>query len=183
MKHNALSTSLSTKTFIEKFVQNFPVNKVIITGSSIPSIISEICPPQNQRTCLRKEIEIFLIVKNAYRLEPRLIFGDYTVVSPEYSDIEIQAELMRSVMTSKLIYSHDHSHTIWRGTSLKMEGEKQYNEHLAVLISLPIFRGFAFSWADNEFYKKSSLYSGFSAGSMIKHTINAHMEFMITRGI
>lgn len=183
LNHDVNTTSSNISVFVDRFLQNFPVNKVIITGSSIPSIVTNVCPPQSRRTFSRKEVEIFSAVKHTYRLDPQLVIGDYTVVSPEYSDISIQAELMRSVMTSKLIYSHNRSHTVWRGTSLRMEGEKQYNEHAADLVSLPIYRGSTYSWADGEFFTKSTLLSGFSASSMVKHTINAHVEFMIMTGI
>lgn len=183
LNHDVNATAANATTFIRSFVNNFPVRKVIIAGSSISSIITEICPPQTNRENKRKEVEIFLAIRNSYQLEPELIFADYTVISPEYSDTTMEPELIRSVMTSKLIYSHDHSHTIWRGTAMRMEGEKQYNEHAQALISSPIYRGAQFSWADGEFFIKSSLLSGFSAGSMLKHTINAHIEFMIKIGI
>lgn len=183
LQYDVNSTVNSAIKFINCFVNQFHVNRVIITGSSISSIITNICKSKTQTTIARKEVEIFLKIQNKYTLDPRLIIGDYTVVSPEYSDLSIEPELMRTVMTSKLIYSHDHSHTIWRGASLRMEGNKQYNKHAAELIKLPIYRGPTFSWADGEFDNKSTLSDGFSASSVVKHSVNAHIEFMIRTGI
>lgn len=181
--HKAETTVPITQRFITDFVANYDTKKVIVTGSSIPSVITDICPPQTVTDVLRSEIPIILSIENALNFEGDFFLGDYTVVSPDYSDLDIDGKLMRSRTASKLVYSFERSHRVWRGTTLKMEGNKQYNEHASSLVSSSIYRGNSFSWADNEFQIKSSLTTGFSPGSMIKHAVNAHIEFMNNIGV
>lgn len=169
--------------FAEQFALQYPLNKIIVTGSSIPSNIAEICPPLSEKSIERNEVFIFYQVMKDYGLKYSLVPGDYTTVSPDYSDIELDERMIQARTTSKLIYGHDTIHHIWRGGSLKTNGYDQYNAHILALTKRSFYRGQHFSWADSIFNQKKNGFKGFGPGPMIKYTINAHIAFMLKVGI
>jgi len=100
------------------------IRNIILTGSSIPAIITDLVPTGGVEYIDR--LERLLWEKVSQNVDVPIIYGDYTVVSPEYSDVNIQVELMRTVQTPRIIYTEDKQLFITRGKSLKTHGDSQY---------------------------------------------------------
>lgn len=165
--------------FINEISDVYDFEKIIVTGSSIPASIRDILEPNNTVTIDRKEIDIF----NRASIEiPEILLGDYTAVSPNYSDVSIQGELMRRVTAPKIIYSFDNQLHIKRGGAIEghPRGNKQYNDLSLELIREPFYRGAAYSFGDNYINERANDFEPDATPStMPKPLINAHITFML----
>ena len=86
-----------------------------------------------------------------------LYIGDYTIVSPNYSEVSLPGNVMYNVMTPKTVYSYDNKHYFIRGGSLKThpDGSSQFNEQARVIMSKPFYRGQHYSFGDSFIEEKS----------------------------
>lgn len=165
--------------FITLFTKDYPVKKVIVSGSSIPVMLGEICKTNSYLRLKRNEILIHQAVAERLKDVHQIEYGDYTTVSPEFMQPNLQATLNGA---SKLIYADGLHQHIWRGVKLQGPPYKayQFNDHIKAMINLAptIYRGNTYSWADQKFYDTQNQKSGYSAGSIIKPIINAHISYM-----
>jgi hypothetical protein len=154
-------------------------SKIIISGSSISTPISEIVQKNTEKFINRNEVFLFKeIVK--YFPKTAFIFGDYTVVSPGYSEINIEPRAMLNVITPKIIYSLLDSHFISRGQRIKSHGIEQYITQAKNIIKKTFFRK-NFSWGDDFlFTKATSKGTNITPSSIIGPTVNAHIKYMIS---
>ncbi len=155
----------------------------IIAGSSIPASIGDIVSVNSQKVVLRRELEVFMGVNLLRRAKYYLSFGDYGIVSPDYSDLDIIPEAMRNVTAPKILYSYDMNFYIARGAGLKTHprGDQQYNDMCAVLVSEPFYRGVQFSFGDKYLDEKANNQgTGVTPSSILKPTINAHLTHMLS---
>lgn len=159
----------------------FDFDCVIIAGSSITPSIGDILEVGSEVTHNRIELEIYSGVTN--KLDTlNLYLGDYTIVSPLYSDVTLPPEMMQNILTPRIIYTYDRVHYIARGNGIKTHprGYKQYNDIAKNLITKSYYRGAPYSFGDNFLSEKAN-YQGSSVtpGSIIKPTINTHITYMI----
>ena len=166
--------------FLTKSVREFDFEFVIITGSSIPSSISEILNVGSNITHYRVELDIYSGVTT--KLDSlNLYLGDYTVVSPLYSEVNLPPEMMQNVLTPKITYTYGRVHYIARGNAIKTHhrGNLQYNDIANDLITKLYYRGASYSFGDNYLYEKAH-YKGSAVmpGSILKPTINTHITYM-----
>lgn len=164
--------------FINEISEDILFDKIIVTGSSIPASIRDLLPTNSTTTVTRAEVEIFNRVSEAV---PTVVFGDYTVVSPNYSDVKVQSELMRRVTSPKLIYSFDELLHVKRGAALEghPRGNKQYNDLSAELIKESFFRT-KYSFGDRYIEDKANDVGNDATPSTIpKPLINAHITYML----
>jgi hypothetical protein len=172
--------SKSLAKFLTDIEGEFSFSEIIISGSSIPASISEILPVESDLTHERKELTIYREVAKAVG-HSNISLGDYTVVSPLYSDISIPPEAMRNVTAPKIVYSYKSVHYIARGGALASHarGNLQYNDIAKYLIGLPFFRGAPYSFGDRYLDEKGNFRgSQVTPSSILKPTINAHMTYM-----
>lgn len=165
--------------FIGDISEGTLFEKIIVTGSSIPASIRDLLPTNSTTTIIRAEVEIFNKVSEAI---PTAIFGDYTVVSPNYSDVKLQSELMRKVTSPKLMYCFDKQLHIKRGAALEghPRGNKQYNDLSAVLIKENFFRDAKYSFGDQYIVDRANDVGNDATPSTIpKPLINAHITYML----
>jgi hypothetical protein len=165
--------------FIKDICDDFHFDKVIVTGSSIPASIRDLLEPNMEITIDRSEVKVFNKVSIAL---PFVIIGDYTAVSPNYSDVQIRGELMRRVTAPKMMYIFDHKLNIKRGGALEghPRGNKQYNDLSTLLIGEPFFRGSIYSFGDKYIDEKANDIGNDASPSTIpKALINAHITFML----
>lgn len=158
------------------------ISTVIIAGSSIPASISELMKVLSEVHHPRPELSIYRQVASAAP-HPSIHLGDYTVVSPLYSDINIPAEAMQNVIAAKTIYTHGDFHYIIRGGALKTHarGRLQYNDIAGHITAQPFYRGLHYSYGDLFLHEKAQhLGKGVTPGSILKPTINSHITFMLT---
>jgi len=166
--------------FIEKVSGDYYFRKIIVSGSSIPSSIAEIIKTESEVTHQRTELAIFDIVEKNMEID-NLFLGDYTVVSPLYSDLDIIKEALRNVTAPKITYSYQNLHFIMRGGSLKRHarGAFQYNDIAVTLLTKPFFRPRTYSFGEQFLVDKSKfLGKQVTPSSILKPTINAHITYM-----
>lgn len=169
-------------SFANSFCSEYRVRKIIVTGSSIPSSIAEIVKSNSELTLLRKELIVHKSVYNKLHDRYNIFLGDYCTVSPDYSEIDIEPEMMPNVTAPKIIYSHGEKHYIQRGGALKTHhrGYLQYNDLSKILVSKSFFRGKNYSFGGDFFYQKSlGIGSKVQPGSVIKPSVNAHISYMM----
>ncbi len=167
------------RDFSRKFCAVYKVRQVIVTGSSIPASISEIVKVDAERTLKRNELEIFAAVKVAHGHAP-LVLGDYATVSPNYSDLDIPAEVMQNVMTAKLTYTLKGAHYFIRGGGMRTNGAGQYFRLARTLCRKSFFRGRGYSTGDTYFEQKSrSQGPNCAPNTVIKPAVVAHISYMV----
>jgi hypothetical protein len=167
--------------FLESVNDVFEFSKIIIAGSSIPASIGNILDTKTELTHNRNEIQIYSEVINKVNSED-LYFGDYTIVSPQFSDVDLIPEMMQTVTAPKVLYSYENVHYIVRGGTLKhhARGLLQYNDIAVDLIKQTFFRGALYSYGDNFLVEKANFQGkNVMPGSILKPTINAHITYMV----
>lgn len=176
------SIDLSTKiiNFLKAITEDYTFDKIIISGSSIPASIAEILPVSSETTITRKECEIFELVTQELRMNIEL--GDYTVISPNYSDANIPQAALRKIMTPKIIYSYEQKQHFLRGGAIETHprGAKQYDDMSLKLVNYHFYRGNGYSIGDKYLDAKSKgMGTDALPHSIGKYLINAHITFMI----
>jgi len=166
--------------FLSKANGHIIAKSIIVAGSSITASIKDILSSTSELDYHRNELVIYRTVAKAKK-HPNIYLGDYTVVSPQYSDLDIPPEAMQNVIAAKVIYSHGDSHYIIRGGSLKSHprGRLQYNDIAGTILSKSFYRGDSYSWGDKFIRDKANNFSlGVTPSSILKPTINLHMTYM-----
>jgi len=177
---NIIGHAKKIADFIVAIRAVFDFSEIIVTGSSVPASIAEAAKPNQATSLTRVELQLFQQIINVHCLGG-VGFGDYTVVSPMYSDISIPPEMMQNVMAPKIIYSDQFHHYIWRGGALKTHarGSLQYNDIATQIISQVFYRGSGYSYGDGYLDQKANMLgSGVTPSSILKPVINAHISYM-----
>ena len=175
-----LDLAHSLEKFIDAAIKDSRFQSIVISGSSITAQIGEIVQTETEALIDRIELKIF----NLLGKFPKSIvgFGDYTIVSPAYSDTDFAKELLRNVTAPKVCYSYDEFHYINRGGALKSHprGDAQYNDIAAKLVTEPFFRAAAYSFGEDFLLEKAaSKGKGVTPSSILKPTICAHLTYMV----
>ncbi|MGL4484086.1 MAG: beta family protein [Anaerovoracaceae bacterium] len=165
--------------FISNITEDYDFEKIIVTGSSIPGSIRDLLEPGKKGIFPRWEVEIYRRVKKIYA---DICLGDYTTVSPNYSDVKVKGEIMRKITAPKIIYSFSDNIFVMRGYALETHarGNKQYNDLSAQLITNAFYRTQSYSFGDNYIYEKAHDIGKDATPSTIpKALVNAHIVYMI----
>lgn len=168
--------------FINAFSTAYSVRRVVSTGSSIPPSFAQVAGVGTESTVERKELEIHAALLHLTGESFDLFLGDYGIVSPDYSDVTIPAEVMQNVLTPKIVYSYGTVHYATRGYAIKTNprGLAQFNDLAARLISYPFYRGASYSFGDNFINEKAAgKGNNVTPSSILKPTINAHVAYML----
>lgn len=168
-----LSDSFAKITKFLKRVEDF--SKVIISGSSIPKSIGELVSTNKIKDITRKELELFTMLNASY---PNLIYGDYTIVSPYYSDVDMPAEMLLNITAAKVIYSYGKVHHVYRGETLKSGNYQQFKDFCEDISSQAFFRGKEYSYGDDFIYNAKNRDGNITQSSILSPTINAHISYM-----
>jgi len=165
--------------FIASALNAFNFDRVIFSGSSLPPSIAEIVKPNHELDLHREELDAVLVAR---QLSPvPVIFGDYTIVSPYYSEVDLPPEMLLNIMAPKIIYSHRTLQTIIRGGALKTHprGSKQYNDFAAEIVRRAYYRSEYYSVGDAWLHRNKDIgVKAVTASSVLAPTINAHMTYM-----
>lgn len=179
---DAHTTATQVNNFSKQLCDDHNVRRIILTGSSIPASVSEILSVQTEHVMHRRELDIYRAVKPMHLHAP-LTFGDYTTVSPAYSDVDLPPEILQNVMTAKLTYTLNGSHFFIRGGALKTSGRSQYFGMAKTLCLKPFFRGATYSSGDQYFVQKGHGIGGnCGPNTVIKPSVNAHISYMVRSG-
>jgi hypothetical protein len=168
--------------FANKFASKYVCRRIVIAGSSIPSSISEVVGTNEEALFDRLEKQLWstfnsmCTVSNSFKS-----YGDYCVVSPEYSDIDLSPEMLPNIATPKIIYTCDNKYYAVRGAAFKTHPLKfkQYFNLAKIVAAKSFYRGSTFSAGDEYIYQRSSgKGTSGSPGSWIKVAVNAHISFV-----
>lgn len=166
--------------FIEGLLGDYRLRRIVTTGSSIPAAIGDVIKTNTILDYGRVELDIFSLVTAEVK-DSALYWGDYTIVSPLYSEVDIQPEAMRNVTAPKIAYSYERVHHLMRGTALASHprGNQQYNDMAALLVTRPFFRPATYSFGEPFLLEKSKgLGAMVTPGSILKPTISTHITYM-----
>ncbi|MFZ6774832.1 beta family protein [Undibacterium sp. SXout7W] len=167
-------------SFVPACLKAIPFDEVVVTGSSIPASIGDVIGTNSEGVHERQELSIFQPVIEKIR-NGKISFGDYTIVSPLYSDIDIPPEALRNVTAPKIAYSYGKVHYIFRGGQLSSHprGNLQYNDLAERLVSMEFYRTPPYSFGDHYLNEKANgRGKGVTPSSILKPTINAHITYM-----
>jgi len=166
--------------FVGQLKSEIDVNNIIFTCCALPSSISEVVKTEHTAVLLRSEKAFFEIIKSAI---PDAIYGDYTIVSPEYTDIPI--ELFSRVSAPKIIYTCDDNYFMARGGAFRTHPRKyaQYYDLAQVVFDHSEFRGAGYSYGEDYVIEKKDRKGGSgSPSSWLKAMINSHITFILELG-
>ncbi|UQI41436.1 beta family protein [Vreelandella venusta] len=168
--------------FLVKINKSYRFSRIIFAGSSIPASIKDILDPNSEKTIIRKEVEIVKILKESFDID----FGDYTCVSPDYSDVKVEGGVFRRITAPKLFYPHDTEKLyIIRGGSLDSHprGNKQYEDLCNIVVNKSFYRkkqNPSYSFGDDYLLHKSNSNGKDATPSTIpKPLINLHITYMM----
>lgn len=176
--------TLLINAFLKNFLAEFPCRIVVTTGSTIPSNISDIVETASTKIVDRLEYHIWSnLVKNKELSDVK--FGDYGIVSPEYSDVDLDPKLFRTISTPRAFYPFGDKMIVVRGSSFKTHptGNGQYYEIADYIQKQYFFRGETYSAGDKYIHERSSNSKKLppkagSPGSWVKSTLASHITYI-----
>lgn len=178
---NGLEVSLTAQqiaAFANKFSKSYDVRRVIIAGSSIPASLGDLAKPNSAGTVTRRELAIISKARDLANVD--VVAGDYTTVSPFYSDADFDPRLFQKVTAPRLIYSFNHSHYIARGVSLESGGQAQYVGLTTALCGQGFFRGRGYSTGEDYFDdKRRRIGNNATNGTVVTPSVVAHISYMV----
>ena len=161
---------------ITKFLQKAgDFSRVIITGSSIPKSIGEAVSVKEVKDIVRKELELFNMLNQSFS---NIVYGDYTIVSPYYSDVDMPPKMLLNITAAKVIYSYDRYHHVYRGETLKSGNYQQFKDFCEDISQQYFFRGIAYSCGDEFIANARNMARNITQSSILAPTINAHISYM-----
>jgi len=166
--------------FLSPAMQTMPFSEAIVVGSSIPVKISDVIATERQVEIPRAELEIFQLLAPIFDAST-VGFGDYTIVSPYYSDLDMPAEMLPNVTAPKVVYTYGGVHYVARGGSLRSHhrGHYQYNDIAVDIVGKSFFRKAKYSFGEDFLLEKSQgKGSKVTPGSILKPTICTHVTYM-----
>lgn len=175
---NVSETGQEIADFAQKFCTAYDkVRRVIVTGSSIPPSTRDVLKTNSNCTVPRQELAIISTARGQSGVE--LVTGDYTTVSPFYSDVELDPKIMQKVMTARLTYTYKGFHYFIRGSSLGSDGYEQYSGLASTLCGQNFYRGSSYSFGDHYLNEKSrGAGKNCTPGAVIKPSVVAHITYM-----
>jgi hypothetical protein len=176
---NRMKLAKDIANFVSAANEIFEIEKYIVVGSSIPATITDIARPSKESVIARVELEIFHTAQAMVGALP-LALGDYTIVSPTYSEITIAPELLLSVTAPKVFYAFENSHFISRGGRIKTEGYGQYDVIFEKIVNKSFFRKASYSWGDKFLKQRAegAREKNVTPSTVLKPTICAHITYM-----
>lgn len=175
---NVSETARQIATFARKFCDAYDnVRRVIVAGSSLPASIGDVLRVDSTEVVARRELAIISKARSLCDVE--LVAGDYTTVSPFYSDADLDPKILQNIMTPRLIYPFRQSHYIARGVSMKSGGYEQYAGLTLQLCGQDFFRP-GYSTGEKYFYEKSRrIGKNATNGTVVKPSVVAHITYMV----
>jgi hypothetical protein len=169
--------------FLSRFKQDFHVDATSVSGSVIPGNIATLIGTDVQKHVVREEYRLWRTLTNSPDYQ-HVLYGDYGVVSPEYSDLDLNPELMSGVSTPKVFYTHSDQFYISRGRRFKTHGYQQYFAISDDIVGQAFYRGAAYSYGDSYIHERSYLSArrppkGGSPSTWIKSLTAAHITFIV----
>jgi hypothetical protein len=177
------------KVSIEKFYkqcsQQLSINHYIVVGSVIPANITKLMKTKTTMMVERLEDKLWRKLVVIPELS-EINYGDYGVVSPEFSEADLPVELMPKFMAPKVFYTTTGEFYAERGGQFQghAKGYGQYFDIADNIVNKSYYRGDRYSDGDKYVHARSHLSArrpkkGGSPGSWIKATLSAHITFVV----
>lgn len=179
LESDRMKLAKNIANFVSAANKAIEVEKYIVVGSSIPASITDIAKPSDKSVIARAELEIFHAAQSMLG-GALLSLGDYTIVSPTYSELTISPELLLSVTAPKVFYAFKNCHYIVRGGRIKTGGYGQYDDICEEIVSKAFYRQAPYSWGDNFIKLRADGHRerNITPSTILKPTICAHIEYM-----
>lgn len=176
---NRKKLATDVANFVSAVNEIVRVEKYIVVGSSIPAAITDIAKPSDESVIARAELEVFHAAQEIVGAIS-LSLGDYTIVSPMYSELTISRELLLSVTAPKVFYAFDNFHYIARGGRIKTNGYGQYDDICEEIVSKRFYRKAHYSWGDAFIQQRADgrREKNVTPATILKPTICAHITYM-----
>lgn len=179
LESNRMKLATNIANFVSAANEAVEVQKYIVVGSSIPASITDIAKPSDESVITRAELEIFHAAQSMVK-GTVLSLGDYTIVSPTYSELTLPPELLLSVTAPKVFYAFENYHFIARGGRIKTDGYGQYDDICVEIVGKSFYRKAPYSWGDNFIQQRADgdRAKNVTPSTILKPTICAHIEYM-----
>lgn len=168
----------SSSEYLIDFINNLDLDKfekIIVSGSTIPKVITQLIETKKNKVVERKEVSVFKKLKEK---NIEVHYGDYTCVSPETSFLDIYIETIQSYMTGKIFYPFDHHFYVTR--SGKTKGLRDpFKPLLDEIVQKHFYRKKDYSFGDNYIHEKQPTGLSVTASSILKPNINLHVTYML----
>jgi len=167
----------SSKQVID-FLDNLDLGKferIIVSGSTIPKVITELIETKKNKVIDRKEVTVFKKLKEK---NVSFDYGDYTCVSPETSFLDIYIEEIQSYMTGKVFYPYDDKLYVTRSGKTKSV-IAPFKPLLDEIVSKTFYRGKSYSYGDKYIFEKQPTGLKVNASSILKPNISLHVTYML----
>ncbi|WP_082746861.1 beta family protein [Burkholderia sp. MSMB1826] len=174
--------------FVNSLCADFYVDRIVFTGSSIPPVITAILSTNSSTSIERQEWHLWKKIEASLSksILSKSNFGDYGLVSPEYSDLDLEIWLVQGVAAPKVFYTYDTRYFVVRGGAFKTHpnGYGQYFDIADAIVAKPFYRKPAYSFGDKYIYDRSTLTTkrakrGGSPSSWLKATLSSHITFIV----
>jgi hypothetical protein len=170
------------KKFLKELKRKIDIDNVIVTGSSVSANISDHLDTKQEQVIARLEWVVYNKIKNDIK-DINLIYGDYGIISPNYSDSDFDVRLIQNVASPKLFYTTLNEIHIFRGGAFKSHprGRYQYFDLAKKLVNKNYFRGQYYSYGDSFIFDKSkNIGSPSSQGHWYQMLNNSHMTYIFS---
>lgn len=187
IEDDARATALTAAIikFHTKCAAEFNFTHYIVTGSVIPQNIAQLLGTKSTTMVKRLEDNIWRSL-TANPITAKINYGDYGVVSPEFSEADLPLELMPKFSAPKVFYTKRGEFYVERGGQFAghPKGYGQYFDIADNIVAKPYFRGPTESKGDKYIYDRSSLSTklpakGGAPGSWIKATLSSHITYAV----
>nr|WP_299380298.1 hypothetical protein [uncultured Halomonas sp.] len=180
---DATGSAKQVERFLARFNQDFKADVTVVTGSIIPGNIAALIATDEEKHVPREEYRIWRHLQGLPGGNA-ILYGDYCIVSPEYSDLDLAPELMNGISTPKVFYPYGDHFYITRGRRFRSHGYGQYFDISDSIVNQHFFRGPTYSYGDQYIYDRSHLSvkkpaKAGSPSSWIKSTTAAHITFIV----
>lgn len=174
--------------FLIALAKDFSFDKVIVCGSTIPPVITSLTKPNSDTEFERNEWHLWNAIVNLIPEDTaiRVDFGDYGIVSPDYTDTELEFWMVQNVAAPKVFYTYSTRAFVTRGGAFKShpKGYSQYFDIADTIVKKKFFRGKAYSSGEKYIYERSVFSvprapKGGSPSTWLKASLTSHLTFII----
>ena len=175
---DALAGAASTCEFVDALSRFVRTRTIIVSGSSSPKTVAEI-ERNSHGEITRQELTLWANVATQ-RLPANLVFGDYGVIHPDFSDLTPSTHI-----NGKIRYTHGTKLHIHRGYSLR-QGEKyeQYRRLAAAVVGSSYYQDRTFSYGDRYVYECAAGHAGTgNPGTWVLVDQNHHISYAVKQAV
>lgn len=138
---------------ITESISEWISDSIIVAASGIPKSIRQVAVIGESVYVERKEINLWIHVKQLDKSGKIILFGDYVTINPQYEMID--PRIFQRITAPKIIYTLPNEWFIIRGTRLVDDGLIQYYDLAADVVALPEFCGADYSTGDEYIQSKA----------------------------